>query len=80
MMQFLFCIKDDVAGQFSNYGTFLNKAVAAREFSKACDAPGVPAADLSLYESASFDTDTGVYDGYATPVFVARGKKNEVSD
>lgn len=80
MIQFVFCVKDDLSGMFSNYGVFVNKAVADREFQRACNADGVPTADLSLYESASFDTDTGIYDGYTSPEFVSRGKKYEVQD
>lgn len=80
MIQYVYCIKDDVAGFFSNYGAFVNKGAASREFSKGCNALGNDAPDYSLYESASFNTDTGVYDSYAAPVFIMRGecKKDEI--
>lgn len=81
MITYVYCVKDDLSGKFSNYGSFLNKSVANREFQKACNANGVPAADLSLYESGSFDDDTGILDPYSAPIFVSRGKKvNEISD
>lgn len=76
MMQYVFVVKDDVAGVYRPFGIFVNEAVACRDFKIGCNVDGVPATDLMLYESASFDTDTGVYDGYNNPRFIMRGEKN----
>lgn len=76
MIQYVYVVKDDVAGSYRPFGSFVNEAVACRDFKTGCNYDGVPAADLMLYESGTFDTDTGVYDGYNNPRFVMRGEKN----
>ena len=80
MIEPVYVIKDELSGKFSLYGTFVNKAVAERAFKVTCNADGMPTTDLMLYESGSFDHDTGVFDGYAAPLFVMRGEKVEVEN
>lgn len=76
MIQYVYAVKDDVAGSYSPFGNYVNEAVASRNFKIGCNADGVPASDLMLYECGTFDTDTGIYSGYATPRFIIRGEKN----
>lgn len=76
MIQYVYVVKDDLSGTYSHFGHFVNEAVACRSFKIATNANGVPSTDLMLYESGSFDTDTGVYTGYNDPRFVMRGEKN----
>lgn len=80
MIEPIYAIKDELSGKYDLYGVFVNKAVAERAFKVASNANGVPTTDLMLYELGSFDHDTGVLDGYATPLFVMRGEKIEVEN
>lgn len=75
MIQYVYSIKDEPAASYRIFGSFVNEAVACRDFKIGCDADGVPASDLMLYESGTFDTDTGVFNGYDTPKFILRGEK-----
>lgn len=59
MIKYITAFKDDVAGSFDYFGTFVNVELAKRNFRAACSAEGCPAADLSLYVIGCFDTDTG---------------------
>ena len=75
MIEPVYVIKDELSGKFSLYGSFVNKAVAERAFRATSNDGGMPTTDLMLYESGTFDHDTGVFDGYATPIFIRRGEK-----
>lgn len=58
MIYNMYAIKDDLAG-FSVFGDFVNDQIAMRNFQQYCKDPRVPALDLSLYRTASFDSDNG---------------------
>lgn len=76
MIQYVYVVKDDLSGTYMHFGHHVNEAVAVRSFKMSCNADGVPASDLMLYESGSFDTDTGVYTGLDNPRFIMRGEKD----
>lgn len=80
MIDYIYSIKDDVSGKFTLYGNYINKAVAERDFQIAINAGRIPPTDYSLYESGEYNHDTGDISGFDTPVFVARGRKNEVQN
>lgn len=76
MIQYVYAVKDDIAGTFVPYGHHVNRSVAQRAFKMSCNADGVPASDLGLYECGEFDTNTGIYTGYGVPEFIMRGEKD----
>lgn len=80
MIDFIYCIKDDVSGKFALYGNYVNKAVAERDFQITVNSGRIPPTDYTLYECGEFNHDTGDISGFDTAVFVARGKKNEIQN
>lgn len=81
-MMGLYYVKDDLTAKYDWFGTFPNDAVARRAFLTACEAAGVPKADISLYVCGYFDSNTGYIDTNATdignmPAYICRGNANE---
>lgn len=79
MIKNIYVFRDVIAGTYDYFGTFVNDAVASREFKRACEAENVPANDLELYNASEFDTDTGRIKWISKsgdPVFVLKGGKN----
>lgn len=80
MIEYVYAVKDELSGKYNSYGMFVNKAVAERNFKRDVNADGIPATDLMLYECGTFNHDTGIFDGYVTPLFIVRGEKVEVQE
>lgn len=86
MIKGIYVFRDVVSGHYEFFGTFVNDAVAAREFRQACRADNVPASDLELYCASRIDSSTGRImriddDVNVTtgPEFICKGEK-DVSD
>lgn len=80
MIDYIYCIKDDVSGKFTLYGNYVNKGTAERDFQIAVNSGRIPPTDYTLFECGEFNHDTGDISGYDSPIFIARGRKNEVQE
>ena len=83
MKKGIYVYRDVLSGQYEFFGTFVNDAVAARQFKASCNDAGVPASDLELYCASRIDTTTGrIYHVEEdvpisdAPKFIVKGEKN----